>query len=338
MSIVLFTRLDGVFHPEGTYVDRQGVARCIAMGASPFQFADAAHDVIVKRHLQIVICSGWLQKMSLQQLRELAPHWMRNHIVGACEQIDELDDIQQPRRVRSMWSAVQCYVEAHGVSRWLALDTTTEEWPRDDETKARLVACPSWHGISHPDTRKAFETAAWQAHLEEGWDVRATLVVCGLKSQAPVTQLHWQTFFRIPLTDGPHNVALKTVDERTGEVRSALLEGFEPGRQHLVELAVNAVCMSRLGLQGVPETSVWPPDAAWACATFEVDVLASTPFASPRIRLAVEPFGPDIRVTSVQEEGWVEVEFRPATAGSDPVRLVLLEALQASRAEPRLPC
>ena len=339
MSLFLFTRLDGVFHPEGTYVDRQGVARCIAMGASPFQFAYDAHDVIVKRNLQIVICSSWLQKMSLQQLRELAPHWMRSYIVGACDQIDELNDIQQPRRVRTMWSAVQRYVEAHGVSQWLALDTTTEGWPSDEGIRARLLTCSSWHGVSHPDVRTAFENAAWQAHLEDGWEMRATLVVRNQKGPAPVTKLNWQTRFRVPLADGVHGLPLMTVDERTGEVRSAQLEGFEPGSQHLVELAVKAVCMTQLGSEHIPEASAWLASDSWTCATFEVDVLDASPFGSPRLRLAVEPIGPDIRVTSVQEEGWTEVEFRPAAEGDeDPVRLVLLEALRAACAERRLPC
>lgn len=339
MSIVLFTRLDGVFHPEGTYVDRQGVARCITMGASPFQFAHDAHDAIVRRDLQIVICSGWLQKMTLQQLREQAPHWMRRHIVGACDQIDELDDIQQPRRVRTMWSAVQSYIEAHSVSQWLALDTTTEGWPTDEETRARLLICPPWHGVGHADVKAAFREAAWQAHLEDGWDMRATLVVYGKKDPVPLPELQWQTRFRLPLDDGLHNLSLMTVDERTGEVKSAQLEGFKAGSQHLVELAVKAVCMTQLGSEHVPEAGARPMPDNWTCATFEVDVLDGSPFGSPRLRLAVEPVGPDIRVTSVHQEGWTEVEFRPVTdAALDPVRLLLLEAIRAAHAERQLPC
>jgi len=338
MSIVLFTRLDGVFHPEGTYVDRQGVARCIVMGASPFQFAHDAHDVIVRRNLQIVICSSWLQKMTLQQLRELAPHWMRRHIVGACDQIDELDDIQQPRRVRTMWSAVRRYIEAHGVSQWLALDTTTEGWPTDEATRARVLICSAWHGVGHADVKAALQDAAWQAHLRDGWNMRATLVVHGQGSPVPVTKLQWQTRFRVPLGGAVHSLPLVTVNERTGEATSANLE-FEPGSQHLVELAVKAVCMTQLGSEVIPEASAWPATDSWTCATFEVDVLDTSPFGSPRLRLAVEPIGPDIRVTSVQEEGWTEVEFRPATeADVDPVRLVLLEAIRAAYAERRLPC
>lgn len=154
MSIVLFTRLDGVFHPEGTYVDSQGVARCIAMGASPFQFASAVQDVIAKRDLQIVICSSWLQKMLLQQLRELAQHWMRRHIVGACEQIDELDDIQRPRRVRSMWSLTSS-------GRACQLKGRTEV-DRDGEYVPRR-----WARINHATQVKDVGAEVWKRRVAE---------------------------------------------------------------------------------------------------------------------------------------------------------------------------
>lgn len=135
LTATCFLVLDGVAHPLGFWVDSTGTPRTLAMGAAPFEWAWFIADDAASRDVQFVICTHWLQKMSLQDLREQAPPWMRARIVGACEQFEEVD-AQGSRRVRSAWSVIHAYATAHGIKHWVAVDHTDDGWP-DDCTGAR---------------------------------------------------------------------------------------------------------------------------------------------------------------------------------------------------------
>ena len=177
MTITCFLPLDRILHQPGTFVDSNGEARVLHMGSMPFEYAQRIAEVAERTELQFVICSHWIQKMSLQRLRELAPAWMRSRIVGACEQIAELDGLQRVCRHTDLWTVVDSYVEAHGITHWLAVDRTADGWPADVETRQRLVLCDAEKGLGDPNALNSFTDVVTRESQSEGVHFSATFVL-----------------------------------------------------------------------------------------------------------------------------------------------------------------
>jgi hypothetical protein len=136
--------------------------------------AAAIITAVERSDVQFVICSPWLLKMTLGQLREQAPDWLSIRIVGACEPCESLDEIQHVHRYRSAWSVIDAYVQAHGIEHWLAVDTTADGWPEDAETRERLVVCRPKRGMSDQPLLEAFTEAVRRESREAGEQFEAS--------------------------------------------------------------------------------------------------------------------------------------------------------------------
>jgi len=157
--VTLFLTLDGVLHPRSTYIDRRGIVRCIGIGARPFQWHTQLAQTVEAHDAQIVVCSHWLQRLSLNQLRLQAPAWMRPRIVGACEQFEVLDDTQRVTRVRPLLDVIGDYVQSHGVRAWVALDVAGTDGLPPAALDDRIVVCDGAVGLSDPRAREQLTTA-----------------------------------------------------------------------------------------------------------------------------------------------------------------------------------
>ncbi len=157
--LTLFLTLDGTLHPRSTFIDRRGIVRCIGLGASPFQWHTHLLQTVEAHDVQIVVCSHWLQRMSLNQLRLQAPPWLRPRIVGACAQYEKLDDTQRVTRVRPMQEAISEYVQAHSVQAWVALDVAVAGGLQPAGDDDRIVVCDGAVGLSDPRVREQLNVA-----------------------------------------------------------------------------------------------------------------------------------------------------------------------------------
>lgn len=159
MSVLtLFLSLDGVLHPRSTFIDKRGVVRCLAMGATPFQWHMHLLRIAEAHDVQVVICSHWLQKMSLNQLRVQAPAWMRPRIVGACAQFERLNELQLVTRLRPMREVVGEYARSHGLRAWVALDVAAQESSQHADVDDRIVRVGAG-GLSDPIAREQLNSA-----------------------------------------------------------------------------------------------------------------------------------------------------------------------------------
>jgi hypothetical protein len=159
MSVLtLFLSLDGVLHPRSTFIDKRGVVRCLAMGATPFQWHMHLLRIAEAHDVQVVICSHWLQKMSLNQLRVQAPAWMRPRIVGACAQFERLNELQLVTRLRPMREVAGEYARSHGLRAWVALDVAAEGSSQHADVDDRVVRV-GVGGLSDPIARKQLNDA-----------------------------------------------------------------------------------------------------------------------------------------------------------------------------------
>jgi hypothetical protein len=338
MTITCFLTLDGVTHPAGSFVDSNGMARTLTMGAEPFQWAWAIGEDAVSRDAQFVICSHWLQKMSLQQLREQAPHWMRPRIVGACEQFDELDDLQRPRRVRSAWSVIDAYASAHGIRHWVAVDHTDEGWPPDAEMRERLVLCDPALGLRDRGARESLRDALWRESVAAGQHVTASLVVASWDEHLVSVRERWHLDFTFPQGDGTFDVPVVLLNEGNGRTYLRTIEGYRGGDEHLARFALKAMWFARFGAADPPANRE-APGYPWNRLEFTVSKVGFVPLDMPWLRLAIDVYLHECLVAYAREEGWIESHYRSLVSSDvDPVQMLTREVEVALAAEQRLPC
>jgi len=338
MTITCFLTLDGVTHPVGSFVDSNGTARTLTMGAEPFQWAWAVAEDAVSRDTQFVICSPWLQKMSLQQLREQAPHWMRPRIVGACEQFEELDELQRSRRVRSTWSVIDAYASAHGIQHWVAVDHTDEGWPTDVALRERLVLCDPASGLSDRGVKESLRDALWRESVAAGQHITAALVIANRRERLEAVHERWHLDFTFPRGDGTFNVPVALLNEGNGRTYLRTIEGYRGGDEHLARFALQAMWRARFGTVAPPDNHQ-APGYRWNRIEFTVSKVGFVPLGDPWLRLAIDVRQHECLVAYAREDGWIESYFRPlVSSDADPVHMLTREVEVALAAEQRLPC
>ena len=336
MTVVCFLQLDGVLHRAGSFVASTGKVQLTTLGAEPFEWSWRVATLVEHRDLEFVICSPWLQRMSLQQLREQAPAWMRPRIVGACERCEELDELQHVHRRTSAWSVIDAYVRTHGIKHWLAVDHTDNGWPDDVETRQRLVLCNAETGLSDQKALSNFTDAVLRELRLAGEHFSASLNIT-LHDDCPIAvQERWHLDFWLPSSDEASPVPVAFFDEQAGRPqRTAILD--ERGSDALASFAVRALCAARF--ETLAAAAEWRPHYRWNRLSFALQSVGPLPIGRAWLRLVVELRGAEYRMTYRHEDGWVESDWYSLTEeDSAPLALLKRAVTTAVGAVRRLPC
>lgn len=336
MTVVCFLQLDGVLHPAGSFVASTGAVQLTTLGAEPFEWSWRVATLVEHRDLEFVICSPWLQRMSLQQLREQAPPWMRPRIVGACEPFAELDELQHVHRRTSAWSVIDAYVRTHGIKHWLAVDHTDNGWPDDVETRQRLVLCNAETGLSDQKALSNFTDAVLRELRLAGEHFSASLNIT-LHDDCPIAvQERWHLEFWLPSSDEASPVPAVFFDEQAGRPqRTAILD--ERGSDALASFAVRALCAARF--ETLAAAAEWRPHYRWNRLSFAVKSVGPLPIGRAWLRLVVELRGAEFRMTYRHEDGWVESDWYSLTEEDGAPLALLKRAVKTAVGAVRgLPC
>lgn len=337
MTVVCFLQLDGVLHPAGSFVAPTGEALLTTPGAEPFQWSRRVATFAEHRDLEFVICSPWLQKMSLQQLREQAPLWMRPRIVGACEPFAELEELQNGHRHTSTWSVIDAYVRTHGIKQWLAVDLTADGWPDDAETRQRLVVCDAETGLGDQKALNNFTDAVVRENRLRGEHFSASFDMT-LHADCPIAiQERWHLDFWLPGSEDASHVLAIFFDEQAGRPqRTVVLDGRGCG-EDLPSVALRALCVARFGT--LASTVDWRPHYRWNRLSLAVRRVGPLPINRTWLHLVVELRGAEFRMTYQHDDGWVESDwYSLAKEDEAPLALLKRAITTAVGAERRLPC
>ena len=303
MTITCFLNLDGVLHPAGSYVDSTGMARVLRMGSEPFEWAQRIAVADRRSKLEFVICSPWLQLMSLQQLREQAPPWMCECIVGACKQFAELDEMQHVHRHTALWTVVDNYVQKHGIKHWLAVDCTGDGWPADSDTRRRLVVCDPKSGLGDPRALTNFAEAVLRESELAGTHYSATFVL-SLNDESPLaTQERWHVDFWLSGSDDASLLRAVPFDEQAGNTQRTVVLDGRGRHEDLISLALRALCATRFGM---PDLADWRPHYRWNRISFALESVPQLPIGRTWLHLVIELREAEYRVSSRLEDGRVE--------------------------------
>ena len=335
MMVVCFLPLDGVLHPAGSFVASTGAVQLTTLGAEPFQRSWQLANIVERRDIEFVICSPWLQKTSLQQLREQAPPWMRPHIVSSCEQYEELDELQNVHRHTSTWSVMDAYVRTHAIKQWLAVDLTADGWPDDAKTRQRLVLCEAETGLGDQKALSNLTHAVLREIQLEGELFSASLNIT-LHDDCPIAvQERWHLEFWLPNSDEASPMPAVFFDEQAGRPqRSAVLDGR--GSDALARFAVNALCAARFGT--LASAVDWRPHYRWNRLTLAIESVGLLSIGALWLRLVVEIHGDECRVSYRHGNEGVESYWHSLTKEDGaPVNLLKRAVTTAVGAERRLP-
>ena len=336
MTVVCFLPLDGVLHPAGSLVASTGKVQLTTLGAEPFQWSWQLANIVERRDIEFVICSPWLQRMSLQQLREQAPPWMRPHIVGACEPFGELDELERAHHYTGLWSVVDIYVRNHGIKHWIAVDHTDNGWPDDVETRQRLVLCNAETGLKDQTALRKFTDAVLREIRLPGQHFSASLDIT-LHDDCPIAvQERWHLDFWLPSSDEASPMPAVFFDEQAGRPqRITILDGR--GSDALASFAVRALCVARFGT--LASAVDWRPHYRLNRLTFAIESVGLLPIGCAWLRLVVEIRGDECRVSYRHGDEWVE-SYWYSLSEDNPAPLALLKqaVTTAIGAERRLPC
>ena len=337
MTITCFLRLDGVLHPAGSNVDSHAIARVLRMGSEPFEWARWIAEVAERAELEFVICSPWLQKTTLQQLREQAPEWMSPRIVGACEPFGELDGLQHVHRHTALWTVVDNYVQTHGIKHWLAVDCTADGWPADVETRQRLVLCDAETGLGDQQALNSFTEAVRRERRWESDHYSATFAL-SLHDECPLAvQERWQVDFWLRSFDDVSPVLAVLFDELVSQPQTTVALDRLGKPEAIAGLALRTLCAARFG---APDSATdWRPHYRWNRISFSVESAGLLPVGRSWLHLVVEVRGDECRVSYRHEDGWVECYWHSLTEEDEaPLALLTRAVTTALDAERRLPC
>ena len=337
MTVVCFLQLDGVLHPAGSFVASTGEARLTTPGAEPFPWSRRVATFVEHRDLEFVICSPWLQKMSLQQLREQAPLWMRPRIVGACEPFAELDELQRVHRYTDLWTVVDIYVRTHGITHWLAVDCTADGWPDDVETRRRLVLCDAETGLGDQKALSSFTDAVVRENRLTGEHFSASFDMT-LHDDCPIAvQERWHLDFWLPSFEEVSPVLAIFFDEQAGRPQRTVVLDGRGRHEDLPSVALRALCVTRFGT--LAAAAEWQPHYRWNRLNFAVKRVGPLPIGRTWLRLVVELREAEFRMTYRHEDGWVESDwYSLANEDKAPLALLTRAVATAVGAERRLPC
>ena len=336
MTVTCFLKLEGVLHRSGSFAASNSKVHLTMPGTEPFQWHWQLATIAEHRDINFVICSSLLQTMSLQQLREQAPPWMRPRIVGACEPFAELGELERRYHYTDLWTAVNIYVRTHRIKHWLAVDYADKGWPDDAETRHRLVLCNPETGLGDHKALSNFADAVLREIQLAGEHFSASLDIT-LHDDCPIAvQERWHLDFWLPRSEEAAPVPAVFFDEQAGRPqRTAILDGR--GSDALASFAVRALCTARFGTLS---TAVdWRPHYRWNRLTFAVESVGLLPIGCAWLRLVIELRAAELRMTYQLEDGWVESDWYPLTE-DNPAPLALLKqaVTTAIGAERRLPC
>lgn len=329
MPITCFLNLDGVLHPARSFIDSRGKARVLRMGSEPLEWARHIADIVELRDIQFVICSSWLSRMTLQQLREQAPKWMRPRIVGACAQHGEYDELRLVNRHRTAWSVIDAYVRDEGIEHWLAVDHTDEGWPDDGNIRARLVLCDPETGLGGKQTRAKFSDVVRRETKLAGDRFSATLAVTLEEYDQVTVQERWTLRCRLPSGDSIYDVPVTLIDERTGLSKRVVVGDYSGMRAHTVAFALRAICIARF--QTVAAACQWEPHYRWNRVSFGVDSVVLCPIGLTWLQLVAHVHENECLVAHQHDGGCIAWYWRLHTeADRNPLELLTREADSAS--------
>ncbi len=335
MTVVCFLRLDGVLHRASSFVASTGKVHLTTPSIEPFQWSWELASIAEHRDIEFVICSSLLQQMSLQQMREQAPPWMRPRIVGACEPFAELDELDRRYHCTDFWTVVDIYVRTHGIKHWLAVDHTDNGWPEDVETRQRLVLCNAETGLRDQKALSNLADAVLREIRLAGERFSASLDIT-LHDDSPIAvQERWHLDFWLRGSDEASPVPVVFFDEQAGRrQRTAIFDGR--GSDALASFAVRALCGARFGT--LAAAADWRPHYHWNRLAFAVESVGPLPVGRTWLRLVVELRGAEFRMTYRHEDGWVESDWYSLTEEDGaPLALLKRAVTTAVGAERRLP-
>ena len=337
MTVVCFLQLDGVLHRADSFVAPTGKVHLTTPSTEPFQWSGQLATVAEHRDIEFVICSSLLHRMSLQQLREEAPPWMRPRIVGACEPFAELNELERAHHPTDLWTVVDIYVRTHGINHWLAVDHTDKGWPDDVETRQRLVLCNAETGLRDQKALSNFTGAVLRAIQLAGEHFSASFDIT-LHDDCPIAvQERWHLDFWLPSSDEVSPVPVVFFDEQVGHPQRTVLVNERGSGEDLPSFALGALCATRFGT--LASAAEWRPHYRWNRLNFAVKSVGPLPVGRTWLRLVVELRGAEVRTTYRHEDGWVESDWYSLTEEHGaPLALLKRAVTTAVGAERRLPC
>ena len=336
MTVTCFLKLEGVLHRTGSFVPSTGKVRLTMPSTEPFQWHWQLATTAERHDIEFVICSSLLQTMSLQQLREQAPPWMRPRIVGACEPFAGVDEFGRAHHQTDFWTAVDSYVRTNSIEHWLAVDHTDNGWPDDAETRQRLVLCNAETGLGDQKTLGSFTDAVIREIRLAGEHFSASVDIT-LHDDCPIAmQERWHVDFWLPSSDEVSSVPAVFFDEQAGRSqRTTILDGR--GSDALASFAVRALCATRFGT--LSSAVDWRPHYRWNRLTFAFESVGLLPIGCAWLRLVVEIRGDECRVSYRHGDERVESYWHSLTEEDGAPLALLKRAVSAAVcAERRLPC
>ncbi|QUN86034.1 HAD domain-containing protein [Burkholderia pseudomallei] len=134
---VIFTNIDGVLHPHGAVLMRDGTVRMRDDRYVLFQWSGPLIEIVREFNADVVLRSSWTSRLPLYQVLSLMPPQLASAVAGVTQPIatSRLDRTQ----CRSRYEVVREYVAWQGFTRWVALDDVLDCWP--DTERERLVLC-----------------------------------------------------------------------------------------------------------------------------------------------------------------------------------------------------
>ena len=336
MTVTCFLKLEGVLHRTGSFVPSTGKVRLTMPSTEPFQWHWQLATTAERHDIEFVICSSLLQTMSLQQLREQAPPWMRPRIVGACEPFAQLDEFERAHHQADLWTLVDSYVRTHDIKQWLAVDHTDNGWPDDAEARHRLVLCNPETGLRDQKALSNFTSAVLREIQLAGKHFSASLNIT-LYDDCPIAvQERWHLDFWVPSSDEVFPVPAVFFDEQVRRrQRTAILDGR--GSDALASFAVRALCAERFGT--LAAAADWQPHYRWNRLDFTVKSVGLLPMGNLWLRLVVEIYGDECRVSYRHGDEGVESYWHSLTEEDGaPLALLKRAVTAAVCAERRLPC
>ena len=337
MTLLCFLQLEGVLNPAGSFVASICEAQLTTPGAEPFQWSWQLANIVEHRDIEFVICSQWLQKLSLQKLREQAPLWMRPRIVGACEPFAEHDQHQRGHRYKDLKTVVDIYVRTHRVTHWLAVACTADGWPDDVETRRRLVLCDAESGLGDPKTLSNFSDTVVRENRLTGEHISASFDIA-LHDDCPIAvQERWHLDFWLPGSEDASHVLAVFFDEQAGRPqRTVVLDGRGSG-EDLSSVALRALCAARFGT--LASAVDWRPHYRFNRLSFTVECGGPLPIGRTLLRLVVELRGAEFRMTYRHEDGWLESNwYSLSNEDESPLALLTRAVATPVGAERRLSC
>lgn len=139
--MILFLDFDGVLHPAQAGPNQR------------FIWVDLLDDLLAKRpHVQVVLSTGWVQRLPFELVRDCLPEQLRRRVVGSTWHRIQHDPKFSHGLQLSHWrdatryQQIKRWADVQRLRRWLAVDDDVRGW----REPGRLVQTDPATGLSDP--------------------------------------------------------------------------------------------------------------------------------------------------------------------------------------------